>query len=61
MVLTLPVNLITMGVIHGHLKDRASSSSKEIELSNIYQYARYPAGLPTNIDFHDINPMPVMD
>lgn len=61
MVLTLPINLITMGVIHGHLKDRASSSSKEIELSDIYQYARYPGGLPTNIEFHEIKPMPVKD
>lgn len=58
LVWTLPTNIIGMGVVNSQIKDRASSTSSEMELDAIGPFARFPQGLPPNLKFRSLKPIP---
>lgn len=57
-VISLPTNVVAMGVVHGRIKDRASSTGREVPLTEIDAFARFPQGLPNQVVFEDLKPIP---
>ena len=57
-VVSLPVNVVTMGVVNGQVKDRASHTDYEIPLSELYHFARFPQGFPPNLKFEELKAAP---
>ncbi len=55
---TLTTNIIGMGVVNGQIKDRASSTSSEMELDEIGPFARFPQGMPPSLSFRSLKPIP---
>lgn len=51
---TLPINVVTSGIVIGSMRDRASVSDKEIPWAQLPRYARFPQGLPPGLDLAQI-------
>ncbi len=56
--LSLVTNIVTMGIVNGRIKDRASSRMDEIGFEDLSRYARFPQGFPPGLEFSDLEPIP---
>jgi len=52
--LTIPVNIVTSSVLHGNSISELQYSNSEIEWKALYKFARFPQGLPPNVNLSDL-------
>lgn len=56
LIVTLPVNLLTTGMIHTYSVEAYQLSNKDSKLSELKMYARFPQGIPQSISLDQIQP-----
>lgn len=59
LLVSIPLNVVAGAIIMGEEKYLYSFSHKDLKISDLYQYARFPIGIPQNTDLSDLKLRPL--